>query len=332
MCTFAQAAVQNPAAPGGCSRSFAEKSSAPTWLIDLDYTPTRNLLGYAKYSRGYRAGGIAPNVSPPFDQFKPERVDAYEIGAKTSWHGSVPGSFNIAGFYNKFSNQQLQIGFNANPCFSRDVNGNCVSSAASPTAAPFNAGKSRIEGVEVDANLMPFAGLALHVGYTYLNTKITALKIPALQAGSPYILASAYVVGDALELTPKNKVTISANYTLPVDRSVGKISVGATFTHTDKVSTNPSDRFYTGGAKSTPATIAYIRTLSDVQATNLLNLNLAWDKFAGGPFDLAIFATNVTGQHYYTYSPGVASAIGFESASVGAPRMYGASVKVRFGS
>ena len=35
-------------------------SHKPTWLIDLDYTPVQDVLLYAKYARGYRAGTIAP--------------------------------------------------------------------------------------------------------------------------------------------------------------------------------------------------------------------------------------------------------------------------------
>ncbi|HMP55357.1 MAG TPA: TonB-dependent receptor, partial [Novosphingobium sp.] len=40
------------------------KFDAPTWLIGLDYKPTRDVLIYAKYSRGYRQGSINASSGP----------------------------------------------------------------------------------------------------------------------------------------------------------------------------------------------------------------------------------------------------------------------------
>ncbi|MEY2926236.1 MAG: hypothetical protein RL367_713, partial [Pseudomonadota bacterium] len=40
-----------------CGESHTVKTSAPTWLLGLDYKPIDNVLLYAKYSRGYRQGG-----------------------------------------------------------------------------------------------------------------------------------------------------------------------------------------------------------------------------------------------------------------------------------
>jgi len=44
--------------------------------------------------------------------FNPEKVDNFELGMKTNFRGPAPGIFNIAAFYNNFTDQQLQIGFN----------------------------------------------------------------------------------------------------------------------------------------------------------------------------------------------------------------------------
>jgi iron complex outermembrane receptor protein len=68
-----------------------------------------------------------------------------------------------------------------------------------------------------------------------------------------------------------------------------------------------------------------------LQPTNLLNLNLAWESIANKPIDLLLFATNVTDEHYYTWYAGVGTSVGFETAQLGQPRMYGARIRVRFG-
>jgi iron complex outermembrane receptor protein len=330
ICSYPGVQSIDAASPNYCRRDASASFHKPTWLIDFDYTPSPDMLIYAKYARGYRTGGLSPNVTAPFDTFAPEKVDAFEVGAKNSFRGNVSGTFNVAGFYNNFSNQQLQLGLNPNPCFS----GSGLSCQAAPvpfTAAPINAGKSRIWGAEVSSTLNLFTGFTLSVGYTYLNTKITRIASFAPTPGSLYLISgSGFRVGDPLELSPRNKVTVTGTYRLPLDSSVGRIALSATYTHTDQMFVNPNDRAYVGTAASSPAAVAMLQSLSWVQATNLVNVNVNWDSVFDKPLDLAFFVTNLTNQHYYSYIPGLASAVGFETAQVGPPRMFGFRAKVHF--
>jgi iron complex outermembrane receptor protein len=296
----------------GCNSHYEMRSHAPTWLIDLDYTPTSDLLAYIKYTRGYRAGTIAPNVTAPYNIVRPEKVDTYELGAKTSFAQPIHGIFNTAVFYNNFTDQQLQLGFDAAP-----------GAPVSPTAAPINAGKSRIWGVELESSVTPFKGFTLDGSYTYLNTRIQELQSFPTPTGALYVIDGAQRVGDPLALSPKNKYTLTATYTLPLGDDIGKISVGATFTHTDSQLSNYSDR---------NSTFAVFQNLGNLPATDLLNLNLAWNSVMGKPVDLLFFATNVTDKQYYTYIPGIAIGTGFETAQLGQPRMYGARIRLRFGT
>jgi len=296
----------------GCNSHYEMRSHAPTWLIDLEYTPITDLLTYIKYTRGYRAGTIAPNVTAPYNIVRPEKVDTYELGAKTSFAQPIHGIFNTAIFYNNFTDQQLQLGFDAAP-----------GAPVSPTAAPINAGKSRIWGVEIESSIMPFKGFQLDGSYTYLNTQIRELQSFPTPTGSLYIIDGAQRVGDPLALSPKNKFTLSTTYTLPLGDNIGKVSVGATFTHTDKQLSNYSDR---------NSSFAVFQGLDFLPATDLLNLNLGWDSIMGKPVDLMFFATNVTNKQYYTYVPGIAIGTGFETAQLGQPRMYGGRIRVRFGN
>jgi iron complex outermembrane receptor protein len=94
----------------------------------------------ATYSRGYRQGAAAPFAVGGNVTFGPEKVNNYEVGAKLSFHGSVSGNINLAGFYSDLTNQQLQIGL---------LNSNNGQTATSI----FNAGKSRIYGIEADGSL-----------------------------------------------------------------------------------------------------------------------------------------------------------------------------------
>jgi len=141
--------------------------------------------------------------------------------------------------------------------------------------------------------------------------------------GSLYVLDGAQRVGDELALSPKNKYALTGTYTLPLGDDIGKISVGATFTHSDKQLSNYSDR---------NSTFALFQGLGILPAQNLLNLNAGWSSIMNKPVDLGFFVTNVTNKQYYSYVPGIAIGTGFETAVLGEPRMYGARIRLRFGN
>jgi iron complex outermembrane recepter protein len=295
--------------PPACDAHFQQDSSAPTWLLGVDYKPTDDILTYVKYTRGYRAGAVSPSSPTEFSTFQPERVDTYETGIKTTFQGPVRGTFNVDGFYNNFSDQQLELGFDPKP-----------GAPVAPASGILNAGKSRIWGVEVESTLLLFPGFTFDVNYTYLNTKIKDVTVPSTPADSPYIVVAGVHAGDALTLSPRNKVTATGTYTLPFPDNIGRIDVGATFTHTNAMLSNYADR-------SSP--FPQVADLSVLPATDLLNLNLEWKSIFMSRVDVSLFATNVANKQYYTFVPGLYSAsLGFETANLGMPRMYG--VRLRY--
>ena len=298
-----------------CSLAQRQKSSAPTWLLGIDYTPVQDVLLYAKYTRGYRTGGIKSDAPVKYAIFDPEKVDSYEAGLKSSFGGSLHGVFNATVFYNDFSNQQLQAGYGDNPF---------VPGAVSATAGPVNAGQSRIYGLEAEAGLRPFEGFSIDAAYAYLNTKIKAVAPVTLPATDPYVVAAQVSAGDELALSPKHKLAVTAGYTLPLDPSVGQITLGASYSYTSKQRSSYADR--------APATLALTGgvDIGVLEPIRLLNLNVDWKSLMGSPVDLSFFATNVTKERYYSYVPGLLTAAGFEVASLGEPRMYGARLKYSF--
>jgi iron complex outermembrane receptor protein len=293
----------------GCDVHYLAKSSAPTWLIDVDYKPIGDLLLYAKYARGYRAGGISTGAPPVTAVFKPEKVDTFEGGLKASFQGAVSGSFNVAGFYNNFTNQQLSLGLLS------------IDGSSAPASAVLNAGKSRIYGAEVEASLTPVRGLIFNVSYAYINAKLQQVTLPDL-GGSRYVIAAGQgSPGQEIRYTPENQVSATATYTLPLDPSIGRIALSTNFVHVDRQRS------------------AYDHTLIGMQASldyappkDLLNLSLNWNSVAGQPFDISLFATNVTNKHYFSYVNDLASSTGFETARQGEPRMFGGRLRFRFGS
>jgi len=74
--------------------------------IDYDLTPV-NLL-YASWSRGFKPGGSNLSTDPVLVglTFKPETVDAYEIGVKNRLFDNAL-TLNVAGFYYDYKNYQF---------------------------------------------------------------------------------------------------------------------------------------------------------------------------------------------------------------------------------
>lgn len=284
-----------------CHNQITTKSKKPTWLLGIDYKPTDNVLLYAKYSRGYRQGGVSmTNIG--VETWGPEKVDAYEVGGKASFRGAVSGYFNIAGFYNDFQDQQVFGGLVAKP--GGPIGG----------AGIVNAGKSRIQGIEVDASATFFDSLRLDVGYTYLDTEVKELTPIILPPENPFLrIEPSARVGGPLTLAPKNRISVGATYTLPFPDSVGAVSLGAVFVHTDKQVANE------------------VSPIGTLPATDLLNLNLDWSRAFGSPVDLAFFVTNVTNEIYPVNVGGSFASAGFDGYVMAPPRMWGFRLRYSFG-
>jgi iron complex outermembrane receptor protein len=290
-----------PLPPGNCFVANHTSSRAPTWVFDLDYTPIEDLMAYVKYARGYRQGGVLSTGPIGFETYQPEQVDTYEIGVKSSFRGTVPGYVNAAAFYNDFSDMQILGQFV-----------NTHNQAIPLNAGILNAGSSRICGFELESSVTPYTGLNLNLAYTYLNSRLNSANQQNLTGGVYDHFAPSSIPGSPLQYSPRNKVSFQVTYKLPVDESLGKISIGATDVYTG------SQLVQTGG----PYTY--------LPSYNLLNFNLNWESISGGPFDAEFFMTNVTDEVYYTYLDDFTYFAGFASRVLGEPRMFGGRLRVHF--
>jgi len=321
-------------------------SSAPTWLLDLDWKPADSVLVYGKWSRGYRQGGLAIFGPDPIQKYGPEKVDTFEVGTKTGWHGAMPGTFNVSAYYNNFRNQQLQLGVACTPT----LPGFTVGCAGNATI--INAGKSRIWGIEADLNVSPFEGLRLDIAYAYINAKQLEINIPAVLA--PYNQFTAPLVnsggkkcaGEMCDTIansgPPHQVVISGQYTLPLDHSIGKISFGASMTYESRrrvVSDGIAIAELTSASSTAGRPIALAQTAAMgvvttsgagvAPSSTTLNLNVGWESVMQMPIDLSFFMTNVTNAHVIL-GINENTTRGFLSAAIGEPRMFGGRVKYHF--
>lgn len=93
-----------------------------TARLGIDYKPSDDTLIYASFNRGSKSGGFTFSTGTPFlgqavidtinnIPYRPEKLDAYELGLKTKLGATT--EFNLAAFYYKYHNYQafVQVGF-----------------------------------------------------------------------------------------------------------------------------------------------------------------------------------------------------------------------------
>lgn len=282
-------------------------SEAPTGVLEVQYRPIADaVMLYAKYSRGYRQGSVNPAADPGVDVFDQEEVDTYEIGAKTQFGGPVPGRFNIAVFDNDFTDMQLQTGY--------------ISSGAAQTVAIFNAGKSKITGVEADLSLQLTSSLLANISYSYLDTELleqdeNSQKIQDAAGGIAGFSATPIAdVGDELPFAPDQSVVASLLYQVPVPAKYGLVDFSTTYVYTGQQRA--------GASSGSP--------FSMLDAFELWNFNLSWAGVMGTNLDFSAFLTNAFDEEYETYVSATFNVLGFDSRMSGMPKMYGARLRWNF--
>lgn len=281
-----------------CTEKLDNSSNAPTWLINLDYHLTDDVMVYGKYVRGYRQASLNPSAPAGLEAFDAEKVDMYEIGAKTEFGGPVPGRFNVAIFDNDFTNQQINVGYVANPV-----------AGVPSTSGIINAGSSTIRGVEVEATLLPHELFRVDISYGYLDTKLDQLDTVENPDPNLYLeVLPQAEEGGPLPRAPKNKYSITGTYTLPLSADLGTFDIAATYSYTDEVSVGPE------------------RPLIDDY--DLININANWNAVLGLSVDLALFVTNATDEEYIIHEG--SQSLG-ANRRVGLPRMYGMTLRYSFG-
>ncbi len=308
-----------------CNQNLKNDSSAPTWLVQADWKPTDGVMVYGKWSRGYRQGGLAIFGPDPIQSYRPETVDTFEIGTKTSWRGAVPGSFNMSGYYNDFRNQQLQLGVS---CVAGQPNftGGCAGNATI-----INSGKSRIYGFEADLNISPFEGLKFTAAYAYINARILQLTIPAVLP--PYNNISAPLsqgcggpqCNTIANSGPPHQLVTSLAYTLPLAESAGKLTIGGTLVY------QSARRIVADGVITTVNGVRITSGAGIAPSSTVINLNLNWANVAQMPIDASVFVTNLTNAKVIQQINDN-TLRGFISSTIGEPRMWGVRLRYKFGN
>ena len=213
--------------------SFAAHHHEGEWsgTAVLSYKPAANLLTYASFARGYKAGGFNLDRAPLFVSstlatpdftslgFKPERVDAWELGAK--YDGRVV-DVNVALFYEQFRNFQLNT-FNGLNFFVSNIQGckdglgttDSDAVAGNSTCANTRSGVTS-RGIEIEAAVHPLHDVRIDGGLTFADTRYRhdLVGSPDPVSGNNSLQPTLFLLpGNTLSNAPKYTWTASASWT-----------------------------------------------------------------------------------------------------------------------
>lgn len=194
--------VPCPGLPGTCpydpnARFELDGSNrALTGRVALSYEFDNGPLVYASYNRGYRSGafnGGGYTSSAGINYIDPERVNAYEIGAKGRFS---LGTYSLAGFYYDYSNQQVQ------------------DTRPGPVSFLVNAPKATVYGAELETQLDLSDFLKANLALGYLDTKYNELTLQGtVLDGNRLPFAPEFTAQAGLDIIPidtgETKLTIS---------------------------------------------------------------------------------------------------------------------------
>jgi iron complex outermembrane receptor protein len=214
---------------------------AVTGTAGVSWTPAPDILGYAKYSRGYKAGGFNSGQNFPDPETSQETVDAFEVGYKETFGRTFQA--NVAAFYYNYKNDQQPLG-------SLDAATNVISTII------VNIPVVHTYGVELETLWNPVPDLNILLNYAYLHATISSTNGICYQdAADPLAIAPGAntggcaagtglqnLVGSTLPASPRNKVAANAIYTFHF--TPGSLALSGTYIWRDKTYDSVFNRSY----------------------------------------------------------------------------------------
>ena len=275
--------------------------------LNVSYELNSDVIFYAGYSQGWKAGSFDPRganfLTPQVEKgYDPETLDSYETGVKATWGGGRVRT-NLALFYSDYQDMQIP-GSVAVDTDGDGVNDNFVGTVT-------NAGKSKIQGIEIEGFWLITDRLTGQLAASFLDTEI-----------EKWIVNGVNVANDRqIQNTPETMIYAGLDYGL--DFASGTLTLHA-------------DWMYKSDIVQFEIPNKYI----DQDAYDLVNASMIWES-GNGHWWLALHGRNLTDEDVKTAGycfgtpalTGCPSSLGLENnltVFYGPPRTYAATVGYRF--
>jgi iron complex outermembrane receptor protein len=210
-------------------RTLKNEWEAVTGTAGVEFRPWDDTLTFAKYSRGYKAGGFN-NLGFALNPYtESEFVDSYEAGWKQTW-ADLGLTTNAAIFLYNYTDAQAPLSV---------ITTNPTTGQQTASTQFVNLPEVETTGFELEGNWNPIDDLNIGFTYAYLNAEITesgvyadptrdarchSANTPAVSATCVQTVGPTFanipndptarrsVVGNTLSQTPQNKVALNASY------------------------------------------------------------------------------------------------------------------------
>lgn len=288
-------------------------NSALSYLTSATYKVTDDIIAYASYSRGNKSSGtnvtLLPatlvNGKPDFlvnPIVKPERLDDYEIGVKSSWLDNRLVA-NAGAFWIEDSDYQ-------------GITASVVPGTNPPSFTSYVASvpKVKSQGFEVDTHARPVDWLTLNFagGYTYaIYESYPQGQCPIEVSGAATKICN--LTGETVPGTSRWVMSTGGEITQPLG-SYGRYDIvgyaGADFSLRSSFNVNASNSIY-----------------SKIPGYGLLDVRLG-ARTADGKYDLFLWSHNATNTDYYLVRGTAAPFSGLLYGNIGDPVTFGATFRV----
>ncbi len=236
-----------------------------TYEITPQYRFSERASAYFRFAHGFRAGGFAVSGAKTINPIDPEKLDAYEVGVKTSWlDGKL--TFNAAAFYYDYSAIQVLV-------FAQ------VGGSAEPLAVLQNAGAGWVKGAEFELSARPIQGLRIGATLGLLDTNYTQFE--TVVSNKP-----ADASGNEFARAPHVSASLNGEYRFAV--AGGNATLGADWNFRTR-------QYFSAAIQNNP--------LLEQAAYGLFNARVAWSPAAGN-WDFALSASNIADKDYTVLATG----------------------------
>jgi outer membrane receptor protein involved in Fe transport len=269
-----------------------QHSTEDGWVtkFNASYQVNDDVMFYAEAAQGFRPGGVNQVLGLP-DALSPYESDSlwnYEAGVKTAWFNNRL-IFNIDAYRIDWSNMQ--------------VSGTTPNGAFRFIA---NAGAARINGIEADATLNPFAGLQIQANAAYTDAKLSEDQVNAN-------VSAAGRAGDRIPYIPKFSGGLSAQYNWPLSDTLGGMArADVNYVGTSYSEFRPNGPFY-----------------RRIGSYSLTNLRAGVESDTGG-WGAYLFVDNLFYNDAITYATASAISAGQTLVVSGRPRTIGVNIRKHF--
>jgi iron complex outermembrane receptor protein len=288
---------------------------AVTGTAGVSWTPAPDILGYAKYSRGYKAGGFNSGINAVDPETSQETVDAFEVGYKETFGRTFQA--NVATFYYNYKNDQQPLG-------ELDAATNVINTII------VNIPVVHTYGVELETIWNPITDLDILLSYAYLHATISSTNGVCYQdAADPLALTPGAntggckagsglqnLVGSTLPASPRNKVALNPIYTFHF--TPGSLALSGTYIWRDQTYDSVFNRSYNLDPSYAQVNLRAIWSDSSNHYNVIIYGNNVFNKIAQD----AQFGLGVT-------NPGPGQVID-PVVSYIPPRVYGVELRYRF--